>query len=106
MSKKYIAVEGCILTGAAGSFNIITLPSFKSFINNKGIYAGSLSFTVSGAETGSGTIYPTSESTFDDNNSVLREGDQTTITVAISGGGSRTATITISTANQTDIVSD
>ena len=111
---KYVAVVGCTLDCDDGEAVVTSKPSSFMTVDNKGVYCGPMSVTVSsssagGADSnamGSGIINPTS-SFVDDaaGNNVILEGDQTTVTVigTNSKGDSTegTVTVTVSKAGQT-----
>lgn len=114
-----IAVQGCTLSFDALNTGVITITSnasTKSFYQTSGVYAGSISFTVSGvtnvsvsgtAGTGTGTITATALKSIVDNQFPVRQGDNVTIVVSgtISGNpGTWPAQITVTNAGQTKLL--
>lgn len=91
MAKKEIAVDGMTLEfvnpSDSGSLSIVTSPSTKGKAENKEIYKGNVTVSVSGFEnssvsagSGAGVLIPTTIKTKLENEFVLREEDTGTLT--------------------------
>lgn len=103
--SKYIAVQGCSFSidekDATLLCSVTSIPSTKVKIDNKGVYSGSISVTVTGwtdevmeLGTGIGVINSSANKISVENKKVLLEGDFCTI--AITGVSLKTqSTITV-----------
>jgi hypothetical protein len=114
-----IAVQGCTLQSTGNGTNtIVSPPSNNCKIDNKGIYKGVLTITTTGNTLGSwvqtapatGTIIPTSTSTTNDNEKVVRVTDKSAVITCDGLVGNvpttNTVTVTIIVAGQTSVLSD
>lgn len=116
---KFIAVSGCTLVCQFGGTAVInTPPSTDVLIDNKGVYRGPLTISVTNSSaggasanaSGAGVLNPTAAYVQADGLFVVLEGDKCDVTVAGStSGGSATSgaeVVTIASAGQAVVLAE